>query len=42
MHVKHLREAGVLTSNRAGTRVELVVDQGAVVDLLEELKAVVA
>jgi DNA-binding transcriptional ArsR family regulator len=42
MHVKHLREAGVVNANRTGTRVELVVDQGAVVDLLDELKAVVA
>jgi DNA-binding transcriptional ArsR family regulator len=40
-HVKHLREAGMVSANRTGTRVELAVDQRAIGGLLDELRTVV-
>jgi DNA-binding transcriptional ArsR family regulator len=42
MHVKHLREAGMVSAARTGTRLELTVDQDAVLRFLDDLKTVVA
>jgi DNA-binding transcriptional ArsR family regulator len=36
-HVKHLRDAGLVTSNRRGTRVEVSVNQDAVQAVASEL-----
>jgi DNA-binding transcriptional ArsR family regulator len=39
-HVKQLRQVGVVRANRAGNRLELAVDPGAVDELFDELKSV--